>query len=73
MNSGNPSSMLPEKTKIDCWGCRHFQITHQPKMPYSCQAMGFKSKVLPCIAVAQVDGNPCLSFTAKPSVNKPHK
>jgi hypothetical protein len=60
--------MPQEKTKkIDCWGCRHFQITHQPKMPYACQAMGFKSKALPCLAVAQVDGNNCLSFAAKPA------
>jgi hypothetical protein len=32
--------------------------------------MGFKSKILPCLAVAQIDGTNCLSFQPKPTLKK---
>ena len=31
-------------------------------MPYSCKAMGFKSKMIPCLEVIGADGRPCLAF-----------
>ena len=31
-------------------------------MPYSCRAMGFKSKMLPCLEVIGADGRPCMGF-----------
>ncbi|MGB2313901.1 MAG: hypothetical protein ACPH3I_01895 [Porticoccaceae bacterium] len=56
----------PEKTAPDCWRCIHFNITHDPKRPYGCRAMGFKSKMLPSMEVIRVHGDPCLSFSPKP-------
>jgi hypothetical protein len=56
----------------DCWACQHFKITHDRKRPYGCGAMGFKSKVLPCIEVIRVHGSHCLSFLAKTGPEQPH-
>jgi len=34
-------------------------------MPYSCKAMGFKSKMLPCLEVIGADGRPCMGYLKK--------
>ena len=39
----------------NCWNCQHFSITWDPRFPYSCQLLGFKSKITPCIEVIRVD------------------
>jgi len=49
----------------DCWSCQHFAISWDPRMPYSCRAMGFKSKMLPCLEVIGADGRACLGFVRK--------
>ena len=53
------------KKTNNCWECRYFKITHQPSRPYACDAMGFKSKRLPCLDVVSIDGKGCLSFASK--------
>ena len=49
----------------NCWQCKHFRITHEQSRPYGCDAMGFKSKLLPCHEVSRIDGNHCFSFAPK--------
>jgi hypothetical protein len=34
-------------------------------MPYSCKLLGFKSRMLPCMQVQQLDGRPCQGFAPK--------
>ncbi|MBM3398653.1 MAG: hypothetical protein FJY28_08465 [Betaproteobacteria bacterium] len=50
----------------DCWQCRHFGLTYEPRWPYLCRLMGFKSPQLPCRDVLQADGRHCRGFEAKP-------
>jgi hypothetical protein len=57
--------------KINCFECRHFFVTHEPAHPYGCQAMGFKSRELPCAAVLHSSGEPCLSQEPKEKLEKP--
>lgn len=59
----------------NCWGCRHFQITWDTRMPYGCRLMGFKTKILPSIEVLRADGHFCLGFEEKtpPSIDQPEK
>ncbi len=59
---------LGDAAAPNCWKCRYFSITHAPNFPYACQAMGFKSKQLPCYDVIRVDGRPCRHYVAKPEV-----
>jgi len=61
-NSPNPAT----QGRPDCWSCRHFAISWDPRMPYACNAMGFKSKVLPCWEVIGADGRPCMGYVRKP-------
>jgi hypothetical protein len=51
----------------NCWRCRFFAVSWDPKCPYACQLMGFKSKILPCLEVIRADGLPCMGYQAKPA------
>jgi len=57
--------------KVNCWQCKHFATSWDPKMPYSCKLLGFKSQALPCIQVMNTDGRPCLGFDPKNNLVKP--
>jgi hypothetical protein len=49
----------------DCWQCRHFAISWDPRNPYHCKMMGFKSRMIPSFEVFRADGNHCRGFMAK--------
>ena len=51
--------------KPDCWSCAFFSITWDPRFPYGCNLMGFKSKVTPCLDVVRFDGKRCLGYLEK--------
>ena len=53
------------KKKPDCWSCAFFSITWDPKFPYGCDLMGFKSKITPCLDVLRLDGQRCLGYAEK--------
>lgn len=56
---------FPPTSGPDCWKCRYFAVSWDPKLPYLCKLMGFKSKALPGIEVYRADGQPCQGFVAK--------
>jgi hypothetical protein len=49
----------------NCWQCRHFAVSWDPKLPYTCKLMGFKSRNIPMLEVLRADGRPCNGFVAK--------
>ncbi len=49
----------------NCWQCRHFAVSWDPSMPYSCRLMGFKSRIMPAIEVLRADGTRCRGFLPK--------
>ena len=49
----------------NCWKCRYFKISWDPKFPYKCEAMGFKCQRLPCMQVLSIDGRDCQWFELK--------
>ena len=61
--------MSEEKTPAErgpnCYQCRHFAVSWDPSLPYSCRLMGFKSRALPAIEVLRVDGVFCKGYVAK--------
>lgn len=75
--------MSEEKTPAErgpnCFQCRHFAVSWDPSLPYSCRLMGFKSRALPAIEVLRVDGGFCQGYVAKeapvpvatPVINRP--
>jgi hypothetical protein len=49
----------------DCWQCRYFAISWDPRNPYQCKMMGFKSRMIPSFEVFRADGNHCRGFMEK--------
>lgn len=64
--------MADDKTPAEhgpnCFQCRHFAVSWDPALPYSCRLMGFKSRALPAIEVLRADGVFCRGFQAKAAV-----
>lgn len=55
----------------NCWQCRHFSVSWDPKLPYTCRLMGFKSRITPALEVLRVDGTRCRGFMQKPESAEP--
>lgn len=55
------------RDRPDCWKCQYFGVSWDPKLPYLCKLMGFKSRNLPALEVIRVDGKPCEGFVPKPT------
>ena len=58
-------AMKVDSKRPDCWKCQHFSVSWDPKLPYLCRLMGFKSRNLPALEIIRADGKPCQGFTAK--------
>ncbi|KPC51891.1 hypothetical protein [Amantichitinum ursilacus] len=50
----------------DCTRCAHYHITYDPKFPYGCRALNFKSKRKPQLDVIEASLQPCMTFMPKP-------
>jgi len=61
----NPSPTQAPVRGPNCWQCKHFAVSWDPRMPYACKRMGFKSAVLPSLQVLRADGQLCRSFEIK--------
>ena len=61
--------MSPDKHAAEgapnCWQCRHFAVSWDPKLPYLCRLMGFKSRIVPSVEVLRADGQRCRGFIPK--------
>ena len=64
----NTPKLTDQEEAPNCWQCRHFAVSWDPKMPYSCRLMGFKSRILPAIEVLRADVTRCQGFMRKPAV-----
>lgn len=61
-----PNTMAEQTSKApDCWQCRYFAISWDPRNPYQCKMMGFKSRMIPSFEVFRADGNHCRGFMPK--------
>jgi hypothetical protein len=53
------------RIEINCLSCRHFFITYDPRFPYGCRAVGFKSRLLPAQEMYKNSGLVCQLFEEK--------
>tara|TARA_S200000501_G_C20804062_1_gene735331 strand:- start:196 stop:420 length:225 start_codon:yes stop_codon:yes gene_type:complete len=53
----------------NCWKCKFFAVSWDPKFPYQCKLMGFKSRYTPSLDVLRIDGEKCKGFQKKPIIN----
>lgn len=65
-----PDSVLPAANRQgpNCHQCRFFAVSWDPRLPYLCRLMGFKSRHLPALEVLRVDGVFCQGFDPKDGV-----
>ncbi len=61
----HPPSQTEQDRVPNCWQCRHFAISWDPKLPYTCRLMGFKSRITPALEVLRADGTRCRGFASK--------
>jgi hypothetical protein len=60
-----PDSAHDPAKAPDCWQCRNFAISWDPRNPYHCKMMGFKSRMIPSFEVFRADGSHCRGFMPK--------
>lgn len=65
-----PRDDRTERTKIpegeiNCFSCRHFYITYDPRFPYGCRAAGFKSRGMPSREMMANSQMACQFFAVK--------
>ena len=72
MNKDNSSQTARQvqRTEINCYACRHFYITYEPKFPYGCRAAGFKSRIMPSQEMFNNSGIECQLFAEKDKSSK---
>ncbi len=56
---------MSENKGLDCFKCRYFYITWNQNNPRGCKYFGFKTKLMPSIAVLRNSGNSCRAFLEK--------
>ena len=49
----------------NCYDCKHFAVSWDASLPYTCRLMGFKSRGLPAVEVLRADGVFCRGFASK--------
>lgn len=62
MNAPHP---LTADGAPNCWQCRHFAVSWDPRLPYACRLMGIKTRMMPAIEVLRADGERCRGFSLK--------
>jgi hypothetical protein len=50
---------------INCFHCRHFVTTWEPKHPKACALFGIKTSQMPSAVVFTSTGEPCNGFELK--------
>ncbi|MBU1193863.1 MAG: uracil-DNA glycosylase [Proteobacteria bacterium] len=56
---------MPKDYRRNCFKCKFFYITWDPKHPNGCRAMGFKTRQLPSVLVFASSGKPCALYQEK--------
>lgn len=51
--------------RVNCFTCKHFFVTWDPKFPRGCRAFQFKTNQLPSTQVLAASGHPCLKYEKK--------
>ncbi|MDP3439665.1 MAG: hypothetical protein U0989_15975 [Azonexus sp.] len=64
MSADQPTSAGNEKP-VRCNQCAHHYITHDPRFPYGCRALGFKSQQQPIRVVMEASAQQCHYFQRK--------
>ncbi|MCT4566010.1 MAG: uracil-DNA glycosylase [Maledivibacter sp.] len=56
---------MSQRDRIDCFKCKYFYITWDQNSPRGCRYFGFKTSLIPSIAVLRSSGKKCGAFAVK--------
>jgi hypothetical protein len=51
-----------QNKRVNCYQCKHFYVTWDPKFPRGCRAFAFKSASLPFVVVIETEKERIQSF-----------
>ncbi len=57
--------------RVNCFRCRHFFVTWDPRFPRGCRALGFMGRAVPSDTVRQASGIRCLYFEPRSPTREP--
>jgi hypothetical protein len=57
---------MTDAARSTCTGCLHHFITYDPRFPYGCRAMNFKSRIPPRDEVRAASGMDCQMYRTNP-------
>jgi hypothetical protein len=60
-----PPEVAAKARRANCYKCRHYYVTWDPKHRHGCRALGFKSAHIPSAVVKKSSGLDCLYFEAR--------
>jgi hypothetical protein len=63
--AADPVGSPKRASDIDCFSCRYFFVTYDPRFPYGCRAARFKSRRIPSMEVLLSSGIDCQFFAGK--------
>jgi hypothetical protein len=63
-----PDAPAARSERVKCAKCAHYFITYDPRFPYGCRAMNFKSRVLPQNEVTSLTGMDCQMYQPRPAI-----
>ena len=51
--------------KVNCFKCKHFAVSWDPRFPRTCKLYGFKTARIPSVAVFESSGYDCEGYEKK--------
>ncbi len=60
---------MSKTNRVDCFKCKYFYVTWDQSNPKGCKYFGFKTKLIPSIAVLRSSGKGCQAFVDKNNKN----
>lgn len=56
---------MENNIRADCYNCKYYAVTWDPKQPKACKFFGFKSVQPPSVVVYSSTGETCKGFEQK--------
>ena len=62
--------MSDSDKRVNCFKCKHYQVTWDQAQPRGCKFYNFKSREMPSLLVARNSGDSCMAYEEKVKASK---
>lgn len=56
---------MKDEKRVNCIKCKYFYVTWDTNNPRGCRYFGFKTKLMPSLAVYKSSGDKCKAYKSK--------